>query len=66
MKTTKREVKERQAALKASGHTKAEVRRLAGVSERMVYFWYRGEKASTKIAAAHAALTDGAATSKAS
>jgi hypothetical protein len=60
MRITKREVKERQAALKASGHTKADVRRLAGVSERMVYFWYRGEKASAKIAQAHRALTGAA------
>ncbi len=53
----------REAALVTSGHTKADVMRLAGVSERMVYFWYRGEKSSTKIAAAHRALTGAAATS---
>lgn len=57
MKTTHREVKQRQADLKASEHTKADVQRLAGVSERMVYFWYRGEKSSAKIAAAHRTLT---------
>jgi len=61
MKTTKREVKERQAALRASGHSKADVRRLAGVAERTVYYWYAGEKSSRKVAAAHAALTNGAA-----
>ena len=60
MKTTQREVKHRQAALKASGHTKADVRRLSGVSERMVYFWYRGEKASARVAQAHRVLTNGA------
>lgn len=57
MKTTKREVKERQAALRASPHTKADVQRLAGVSERMVYLWYRGERTSAKVKAAHDALT---------
>ncbi len=67
MKITKREVKERQQALRASGHTKADVRRLAGVSERMIYFWYRGEKASSKIAQAHRVLTaNGAEREKAS
>jgi len=57
MKTPSRKVKERITALRASGHTKAEVQRLAAVSERMVYFWYRGERTSAKVAAAHAALT---------
>ncbi len=60
MKTTKREVKQRHAELRASGHTKADVQRLARVSERMVYFWYRGEKSSAKVAAAHRTLTQGA------
>lgn len=53
----KREVKQRQTDLHASGHSKAEVQRLSGVSERMVYFWYRGERASAKVARAHRALT---------
>ena len=57
MKPTKREVKERQAAIAASPHTKADVQRLAGVSERMVYLWYRGERTSKKVKAAHDALT---------
>lgn len=58
MKTPPREVKQRLAALRASGHTKVAVQRLAGVSERMIYFWYRGERTSRKIADAHAALTN--------
>ena len=56
MKAPRREVKQRQAELKASPHTKADVQRLAGVSERMVYFWYRGERTSAKVEHAHRAL----------
>lgn len=57
MKTPKREVKKRRAEIEASPHTKADVQRLAGVSERMVYLWYRGERTSAKVAAAHRTLT---------
>jgi hypothetical protein len=66
MRITKREVKQRQDELAASGHTKADVQRLASVSERMVYFWYRGEKTSAKVAAAHRALANSGITKKAS
>lgn len=59
MKIPLREVKRRRAEIEASPHTKADVQRLAGVSERSVYRWYRGVMASQKIAAAHAALTNG-------
>lgn len=59
MKTSQREVKQRRAAIKASPHTKADVQRLAKVSERNVYKWYAGKLTSQKIAAAHAALTNG-------
>ena len=57
MKATPAEVKRRNKEIDASPHTKADVRRLAGVSERMIYFWYRGEKTSAKIAQAHRTLT---------
>lgn len=43
--------------LRASGRTKAQVMRFAQVSERMVYLWYRGERTSAKVQAAHDALT---------
>lgn len=59
MKTSQREVKKRRAALKASGRTKVEVQRLAGVAERNVYKWYAGQLTSQRIAAAHATLTNG-------
>ena len=57
MKATASDVKRRRKELAASPHSKADVMRLARVSERMIYFWYRGEKTSAKVAAAHAALT---------
>lgn len=57
MKISRREVKQRRAALKASGHSKADVRRRARVAERTVYYWYAGQKSSPKVAAAHATLT---------
>lgn len=59
MKTTKSEVKKRRAEIAASPHTKADVQRLAKVSERAVYRWYAGTLTSEKIAAAHATLTNG-------
>lgn len=66
MKTSQAEVKKRRAELKASPGTKADVQRVAGVSERAVYKWYRGELTSAKIAAAHAEVTGVVATAKAS
>ena len=57
MTATKRDVKERKKALAASGHTMADVARLADVSWRMAKYWYDGQKRSLKVAAAHAALT---------
>lgn len=56
MRATPTEVKRRQREIEASQHTKADVRRLARVSERMVYFWYRGERSSAKVAHAHRTL----------
>ena len=60
MATTKTEVKRRRADKTRGGFTYDAVRRLAGVSERMVYHWYRGERTSAKIARAHQTLTNGA------
>ena len=57
MKATAAEVKRRKKEIDTSPHSKADVMRLAGVSERMIYFWYRGEKSSAKVAHAHRALT---------
>lgn len=57
MKIKSREVKQRVRALRAAGQTKAAVQRLSGVSERMVYFWYRGERTSAKVERAHRILT---------
>lgn len=63
MKITLRERKrrraQRRAEIAASPHSKADVMRLAGVSERAVYKFYDGTMNSKKIAAAHAALTNG-------
>jgi hypothetical protein len=52
----KTEVKQRNAERMAGGFTKVKVSRLADVSERFVYFWYRGERSSQKVQAAHNTL----------
>lgn len=57
MKTNSREVKQRKAALKASGHTYDDLARLAGVSWRMVKFWIDGQRTSAKVAEAFTTLT---------
>lgn len=56
MNTTKREVKQRKSALKASGHTYDDVARLAGVSWRMVKFWIDGQRTSAPVERAFNAL----------
>lgn len=66
MKTTKTEVKRRNQQQRGAGFSKAQVQRLAGVSERFVLFWYRGQRTSQKVQTAHdtlyaAAMTNGAA-----
>jgi hypothetical protein len=48
MKATASEVKRRNRQLRTS---------FAKVSERMVYLWYRGERTSQRVQAAHDALT---------
>ena len=53
-----RDVEERKAILKASGHSYAELARLAGVSWRMVKFWIDGQRTSEKIAEAFKRLTE--------
>ena len=57
MRTISRDVKQRKAALKASGHTYDDLARLSGVSWRMVKFWIDGQRTSAKVAAAFATLT---------
>lgn len=52
--------KRRQRELRVSGGTKAAVQRFAKVSERMVYLWYRAERTSSRVQAAHDAVTAGA------
>ena len=56
MKASPTEVKRRIRQLRASGQTKAAVQRFAKVSERMVYLWYRGERTSARVQAAHDAV----------
>lgn len=66
MKTTDPEVKQRKREalarrrtreLRTSGATKVAVQRFAKVSERMVYLWYRAERTSSRVQAAHDAVT---------
>ena len=57
MKIVTRRTKRRKAALKASGHTYADLAALARVSWRMVKFWIDGERTSANIAGAFASLT---------
>lgn len=63
MKIANRQVKQRKAALKASGHTYDDLARLAGVSWRMVKFWIDGQRTSAKIDRAFATLTNGSVAS---
>ena len=57
MRVETRRTKRRKAALKASGHTYADLAALAHVSWRMVKFWIDGERTSANIADAFTSLT---------
>ena len=56
---TPTECAKRRGALRRSGHTMADVARLARVSFRMTQYWYTGDRRSARIEAAHRRLTEG-------
>ena len=55
----KRESRHRKAMLKAAQCTYEDLRKLAGVSERMVFYWMSGARTSARIERAFNKLTAG-------